>query len=185
MTRNATLGALVFTLLLVTTGLSGAVGASETVQSGPAEASAAPLARGTTATQSQTANESATISFGDQSSNGSAVTVESANLSAGGYVVVFAQNGTALGNTSYLEPGTHENLTVSLGTPIGRSQVLIAAPHLDTDGDRTFDFNATQAQAAGAQNATDRPYLQPNGLPVNAVGFVTVGNASRQGTATE
>ncbi|NEU58137.1 hypothetical protein [Halorussus sp. MSC15.2] len=183
MTRNATFGALVFTLLLVTTGLSGAVGAVPAAGTAP-DASPAPLAQETTTQGNQTANESASVTFEDQRSNGSAVTVAEVNLSAGGYVVVFAQNGTVLGNTTYLEPGTHENLTVSLEMPIGRSQVLIATPHLDTNENQTFDFNATQAQAVGPANATDRPYLEPTGLPVNAVAFVTVGNETRRGTTT-
>ncbi|MFC4451615.1 DUF7282 domain-containing protein [Halorussus aquaticus] len=183
MTRNATFGALVFTLLLVTTGLAGAVGGPPATGTA-ADASPAPLAQETTTQANQTANESATVTFEDQRSNGSAVTVAETNLSAGGYVVVFAQNGTVLGNTTYLEPGTHENLTVSLEMPIGRSQVLIATPHLDTNENQTFDFNVTQAQAEGRENATDRPYLQPTGLPVNAVAFVTVGNETRRGTTT-
>ncbi|WP_135825344.1 DUF7282 domain-containing protein [Halorussus ruber] len=185
MTRNATFGALVFAVLLVTTGLSGAVGAAPAGSSASAATSPAPLAQETTTTQSnETANESANVTFDDQSVENSSLVVSEANLSAGGYVVVFAQNGTVLGNTSYLEPGTHENLTVNLTTPLSRSQVVIAAPHLDTNDNQTFDFNATQAQQAGAENATDRPYLQANGLPVSSVAFVTVGNESRRSTTT-
>jgi hypothetical protein len=186
MTRNATLGAVVFAVLLITTGLSGAVGAAPAGSSASSSAaSPAPVAQETTTTQgNETANESAAVTFQDQSLEDSSLVVSEANLSAGGYVVVFAQNGTVLGNTSYLEPGTHENLTVNLTTPLSRSQVVIAAPHLDTNDNQTFDFNATQAQQAGAENATDRPYLQANGLPVSSVAFVTAGNESRRGTTT-
>ncbi|UPV76603.1 hypothetical protein M0R89_18900 (plasmid) [Halorussus limi] len=184
MTRKSTFGALVFTVLLITTGLSGAVGANPTAD-GAADASPAPLAQETTTAQgNESANESASVTFTDQRTNGSVVTVNQTNLSAGGYVVVFAQNGTVLGNTSYLEPGTHENLTIPLDTGINASQVVIAAPHLDTDGDQTFGFNATNAQQVGVENATDRPYLQENGLPISQVAFVIVGNETRRGTTT-
>lgn len=170
--------------MLITTGLSGAVGAQPAPDRGAADASPAPLAQETTAQGNETANETANLTFTDQATNGSAVVVEEANLSAGGYVVVFAQNGTVLGNTSYLESGAHENLTVTLTTPVNRSQVVIAAAHLDTNDNRTFDFNATRAQEVGRENATDRPYLQSDGLPVSEVAFVTVGNETRRGTTT-
>ncbi|WP_276302409.1 DUF7282 domain-containing protein [Halorussus lipolyticus] len=182
MTRNATLGAIVFAVLLVTTGLSGAVGPSPAGSSG--SASPAPLAQETTTQGNETANESASVTFNDQSLEDSSVVVSEANLSEGGYVVVFAQNGTALGNSSYLEPGSYENLTVNLTTSLSRSQVLIATPHLDTNDNRTFDFNATQAMEAGRENATDRPYLQATGLPVNSVAFVTVGDSAGRNETT-
>jgi len=182
MTRKATFGAVVFSILLITTGLSGAVGVTS-IDGGAADTPSAPLAQETTRGDGA-ANESANLTLADQQTNGSAVVVERANLSSGGYVVVFTQNGTVLGNTSYLEPGAHENVTVTLNATIGSSQVLIATPHLDTDDDREFDFNATRAQEVGAVNATDRPYLQSNGLPVSAVAFVTVENeTSRRTTA--
>jgi len=187
MTRKATFGALVFTVLLITTGLSGAVGATS-AQSGagvePADSSAAPLAQETTTQGNETANETVTanVTFTDQRTNGSAVTVDEANLTDGGYLVVFAQNGTVLGNSSYLEPGTYENVTVSLDTQINGSQVVIAAPHMDTDGDQQFGFNATRAAEVGAENATDRPYLGPNGLPVGEVAFVIAGDAPNRTT---
>lgn len=198
MSRNSTLGAVVFTVLLVTTGLSGTVGAtlagggvtdapsaSSTDAPSASSVSQPPLAQETTTTQAnQTANATANITFTDQAINNSTLVVNEANLSAGGFVVIFAQNGTVLGNTSYLEPGLHENLTVDLDTPLGRSQVVIASPHLDTNDNQTLDFNATRAAEVGVENATDRPYLQENGLPINAVAFVTVGNVTRRNTTT-
>lgn len=183
MTRNATLGALAVALLVVTSGLSGAVGSP--TASGAADTSPVAQAQETTTAQgNETANETAALTFGDQSLDDSSVLVEEANLSAGGFVVVFAQNGTVLGNTSYLEPGAHENLTVSLDVPIGTSQVLVASPHLDTDDNETLDFNATRAAEVGVANATDRPYLLDGGLPVSEVAYVTVGNDTRRRTTT-
>jgi len=186
MTRKATFGALVFTVLLITTGLSGTAGATPVqsgTEAGVADSSAAPLAQETT-TQGNETNETAnaSVTFTDQRTNGSAVTVDEANLSDGGYLAVFAQNGSLLGNSSYLEPGTYENVTVPLDTQINGSQVVIAAPHLDTDGDQQFGFNATRAAEVGAENATDRPYLGPNGLPVGEVAFVITGDETGRTT---
>jgi hypothetical protein len=188
MTRNATLGAVAVALLVVASGLTVAVGASPTAvgtdEDVAADASPVPQAQETTTTQGNETNATAELTFGDQNTNGSSVVVEQANLSAGGFVVVFAQNGTALGNSSYLEPGAHENVSVSLDVPVTTAQVLIGAPHLDTNDNRTFDFNATQAAEVGPANATDRPYLMASGLPVTEVAFVTVGNETRRRTTT-
>lgn len=197
MTRNATFGALAVALLLVTSGLSGAVGsptaggAAEVAPVAQAQETTTQAGEATTGQEGQAttaqdgaANETAALTFEDQRLDGSSVLVDEANLSAGGFVVVFAQNGTVLGNTSYLEPGAHENLSVSLDAPIGTSQVLVASPHLDTDGDAALDFNATRAAEVGAANATDRPYLLDGGLPVSEVAYVTVGNDTRRRTTT-
>lgn len=182
MTRNATFGALVFALLMVTTGLAGVVAAAPT--SGTASSSsAAPLAQETTTQANETANVTASITVEDQNTNGSVLVVNQTNLSEGGFVVVFAQNGTILGNSTYLEPGAHENVTVNFNTSIATSQVLVAVPHKDTNDNQLFEFNATRAQEVGPANATDGPYLE-RGIPVSTVVFVTVGNdtARRQTT---
>lgn len=182
MTRNATFGALVLALLMVTTGLAGVVIAAPT--SGTANSSsAAPLVQETTTQENETANATASITAEDQNTNGSVLVVNQTNLSEGGFVVVFAQNGSVLGNSSYLEPGSHENVTVNFNTSIASSQVLVAVPHKDTNDNQTFEFNATRAQEVGPENATDGPYLD-QGVPVSTVVFVTVGNdtARRQTT---
>ncbi|WP_115862640.1 DUF7282 domain-containing protein [Halorussus litoreus] len=48
--------------------------------------------------------------------------------------------GEVLGNSTYLEPGTHENVTVTLDVPIEEDQVLIAMPHLDTNDNQLYEF---------------------------------------------
>lgn len=197
MTRKAILGAVVVALLLITSGLSGAVGPA-TTGAGAADASSAPLAQETTTTQGEettteagettqgeeSANATASIEFNDQPSNGSAVVVNQTNMSEGGFVAVFAQNGTLLGNSSYLESGSHENVTVELNVSISGAQVVVATPHMDTNDNQAFDFNATRAQEVGPANATDGPYIV-NGIPVSDVAFVTTGNESVQRTTTE
>ncbi|WP_162224615.1 DUF7282 domain-containing protein [Halorussus amylolyticus] len=171
-TRNARLGAVVVALIVAAP------------DAGPDFVG--PPTADTTLAQETPANDStdgdAAVTFEDQSSNGSAVVVNATNLSEGGFVAVFAQNGTLLGNSTYLEPGEHEDLTVELEPGIDRSQVLVAVPHVDTDDDEVFDFNVTEAEAAATTaqegnvsdvDLTDRPYVA-DGLPVSAVAFVTV-----------
>lgn len=137
----------------------------------------------TTTEGNETENATASITFEDQPYNGSAVVVNQTNLSAGGFVVIFAQNGSVIGNSSYLEPGAHENVTVELNASLDTSQVLVAVAHMDTNDNQTFDFNATRAEQVGPANATDGPYIEM-GVPVSDVAFVTVGNETTRRTTT-
>lgn len=185
MTRKAILGAVVVALFLITSGLSGVGGAAITDANEAADASSAPLAQETTTTAAnESENETASVTFEDQESNGSAVVINETNLSEGGFVVVLDDGGAMIGNSSYLEPGVHENLTVELNTTINRTQVLVAVPHLDTNDNETFDYNATLAAEIGAENATDRPYLS-DGATLGSTAYVTVGNESSQRTTSE
>jgi hypothetical protein len=200
MTRATTFGVLVFALMLVTIGAAGFAGAAAPSSSDAgdvtAAASAAPLAQDTTEEENETANETTTaemgnesetddepevdpnatasVTFDDQPSNGSAVVVNETNLSDGGFLVILDDGGTMIGNSSYLEPGTHENVTVELNTTLNESGVLVVEPHQDTNDNETFDYNATLAAEIGAENATDGPYLE-NDVPVGSTAYVTVG----------
>ncbi|WP_158059346.1 DUF7282 domain-containing protein [Halorussus halophilus] len=187
MTVRAKFGVILVATLLVTSGMSAVVGATAVSDTGTTSAES--LSQDTQT--NQTTEASATVTFSDQPSNGSAVVVNATNVSEGGFVVIFAQNGTLLGNSTYLEPGDHENVTVTLNTSIGRSQVLVAVPHQDTNDNQRFDFNATAARQAAttAQNAsnvsvTDGPYVRGR-LPVSAVSFVTVSGDDRRRNASE
>jgi hypothetical protein len=129
----------------------------------------------------QTDNATAAITFEDQQLNDSSVVVAETNLSDGGFVAIFDADGELLGNSSYLESGEHENVTIELNASIEDEQVLIATPHMDTNGNETLDFNATQAEAVGPANATDGPFIE-NDVPVSDVAFVTPEGESSQRT---
>jgi hypothetical protein len=191
MTRNETFGAVAIAVFVVLAGLAGvAIGLDVSV--GPNDD--APLALGTT-TAGTTTNDSATgtasVAFQDQTSNGSTVVVREANLSEGGFVVLYSQGGTVLGNSSYLDAGTSENVTVGLDEPLNGSQLAVAVPHMDTNGNQTFDFNTSATEEAATTveedgrismtNVTDGPYTE-NELPVSAVAFVTVESEGNETT---
>lgn len=204
MTRKVILGAVVVTLLVATSGLA-AVGSAVATDAGDATTAATssvPLAQETTEENetddgmnnetemgengtemqgNESVNATASITFEDQQLNDSSVVVAETNLSEGGFVAVFDQEGTLIGNSSYLESGEHENLTIELNATLDREQVLVASPHLDTNDNETFDFNATEAEQIGPANATDRPYME-NDVPVSAVALVSVGNETPERT---
>lgn len=124
----------------------------------------------------------ASVAFSDQESDGTSVTVESVTVSDGGFVVLHDDSllegdavGSVVGVSAYLEPGTSENVTVGLvpdeafnGTDVSENQTLIAMPHLDTNGNETYDFVTSDGQADG-------PYTV-NGTPVTDSANVTLVN---------
>ncbi|WP_433626353.1 DUF7282 domain-containing protein [Halomicrococcus sp. NG-SE-24] len=110
---------------------------------------------------------SANVTFENQTTSGETVTVDSVSMSEGGFVVVHDRSlldgnvvGSVVGASQYLEPGTHEDVTVRLEEPIDRSQVLIAMPHLDTNGNQVYDFSKSDGQK-------DIPYVVDNQVVID------------------
>ncbi|MFC5279443.1 CARDB domain-containing protein [Halorubrum rubrum] len=129
------------------------------------------------------AGNDATVAFSDQTTNGTAVTVDSVNTSDGGFVVIHDDSlldgevtGSVIGVSEYLEPGEHENVTVTLfddvpgatfdRTELTGNETLIAMPHRDTNANGTYDFVATDG-------SEDGPYVA-NGSAVTDAANVTV-----------
>jgi PGF-CTERM protein len=102
--------------------------------------------------------EIATVSIEAQEGDGSSVTVASAFLPNGGFVTIHDSTvsddpiGSVRGTSEYLEPGTSEDITVALDDPFTESQVAIAMPHRDTNGNQTYDFVTSEGEE-------DAPYL--------------------------
>ena len=136
-------------------------------------------------TDGDTGNETdnASVTLADQDSDGTTLTIESVTLPEGGFVAIHDETllegnvvGSVVGVSEHLDPGTHENVTVTLfdvpgaefdETELTESQALIAMPHLDTNGNQTYDFVTTDGEADG-------PYVTDAGDPVVADATVTV-----------
>jgi len=103
----------------------------------------------------ETATENSTVTFDNQTSDGATVVVNQTTMPEGGFIAIhLADNVTAasfndlenvsigpvIGNSSYLEAGTHENVTVELNRSINESQPLIAMNHQDTNDNQVYDF---------------------------------------------
>ena len=108
-----------------------------------------------TDTQPQQAN-GASVSFENVTTGGDTVTVSSVTLPDGGYVTIHDDTlsndtlGSVAGTSAYLGPGTHENVTVTLTDPVDTG-TYTAMAHQETDGDRTYEFVASNG-------TTDGPY---------------------------
>jgi plastocyanin len=99
---------------------------------------------------------SAAVTFSDQTSDGTSVTVDSVRMDEGGFVTMHDDSlldgdalGSVVGVSEYLGPGSHEDVTVDLDEDLSETQTLIAMPHRDTDGDETYDFVDTDGSDDG------------------------------------
>lgn len=146
MSRTRTIGVAVIAALVLSSGASIAFAATDA---------------GTTTQDNESENETATVTFENQTSNGTAVAVNNTTLPEGGFAVIHAaapadenateneivtnmsedyEPGAVLGNSTYLDSGEHENVTVELNESLEESQVLIAMAHQDTNDNQTYEF---------------------------------------------
>lgn len=132
------------------------------------------------------------VTFDDQETDGTTVTVDSVTLPDGGYVVIHDERlvgeenvtdnastgdpvGSVIGTSGYLEAGTTENVTIQLfdvpgttftNTSLTADQSLFAMAHRETTGDRTLDFVRSDGENDGAYTI--------DGTPVTDEAAVTV-----------
>jgi PGF-CTERM protein len=111
-----------------------------------------------------TAGPTASVTFDDQESSGDTVTVASVTTSDGGFIAIHRNNasGEVIGSSDYLEAGTHSDVSVTLDESLDADATLVAMPHMDDDGDETYDFPEN-----------DAPYVA-NGSAVTDSASVTI-----------
>jgi PGF-CTERM protein len=120
---------------------------------------------------------SASVTFEDQETEGDSLTVASVTMSQGGFVTIHDATVTdnaitsVRGTSGYLEAGTHEDVEVSLDDPVEESGQFFAMPHLDTDGDETYDF-------VSSEGADDAPYVTAESEIVLAPAQVTLADGA-------
>ncbi|WP_225317716.1 MULTISPECIES: hypothetical protein [Haloferax] len=120
------------------------------------------------ATETETPAEEATasVTFGDQESDGTVVTVSSVSLSEGGFIAIHAEDGSVIGASEYLEPGESSGITVRIDEPLTEDATLTAMPHLDTNDNQELDFITSDG-------AEDGPYTA-DGEPVTDTAEITI-----------
>jgi len=139
----------------------------------------------------ETVAEQASVSFLNQPTDGTTVTVESVTVPEGGYVTVHdatlldgAVIESVIGVSDYLDPGTYEAVEVDLYEVPGGStdqsaleetQALFAMPHEETTDNESYDFVESGGEGDG-------PYVR-EGQAVVDVGYAVVDGAAN-GTAT-
>lgn len=130
-------------------------------------------------------NLDANVTFDNQTSDGQTVTVDSVTMSEGGFVTIHDSSlldgnvvGSVVGTSEYLEPGTHENVSVTLNEPLTESQTLIAMSHLDTNDNQVYDFVTSGGSA-------DLPYVVDNNIVVDPAYVTVEGGGGATTTTTE
>jgi hypothetical protein len=117
----------------------------------------------------------ADVTFENQTTDGTTVVVESVTVSDGGFVAIHNSSllegnvvGSVIGVSDYLAPGSYEDVEITLYDVPGASynvdslpanETLIAMPHLDTNGNETYDFVATGGEADGAYVEDGSPVI--------------------------
>jgi len=126
----------------------------------------------------------ATIDIGSQvSSNGDQVSVNSVYLPDGGYAVIHNADGDIIGNSLYLEAGTHEDVVVQLASPLesDTTSQLTAMAHMD-DGDEQFTASDDGAYMTVDEDpVTDTASVEVPAEPAN----FDVSALSAPGTVTQ
>jgi len=111
-------------------------------------------------------SDSAMVTFDDQESTGTSVTVAKAMLPEDGYIAIHDSSlldgavlDSVIGVSEYLEAGTHEDLQVHLFNVKGadfdmetldEDQALIAMPHRETNDNETYNFVSSGGEEDGA-----------------------------------
>lgn len=106
---------------------------------------------------------SASVTFEDQTTDGSSVEVGSVTMSEGGFVAIHDSrllDGDAIesvvGVSEFLEAGTHEDVMVELDEAPEDGETLVAMPHLDTNDSQTYDY-------VSSEGSEDGPYTDADG----------------------
>jgi len=103
------------------------------------------------------------------------LTIESASLSEGGYVVVHAEDadGEVLGVSDYLASGSHSEVTIQLDSPPSSGQRVAFVVHQETNGNNQldYDFGARDDLPPGAEPPPqpDEPYPAAGQSPIVVV----------------
>ncbi|WP_290817256.1 hypothetical protein [Halovivax sp.] len=136
--------------------------------------------------EEETVDGEATVTVAaERTTDGTAVTIDDVSLSEGGFVAVHDagwQDGervdSVIGVSEYLDPGDHEDVTVTLFADVpgvefdddalGPGQHdLVAVAYHDVDDDGQFDYVATDGE-------DDPPYVRQGGEPIADVVTATV-----------
>ena len=143
------------------------------------------VANGSAVVDTARVSVQAVVTATNQTNDGSMVTIDSVTLHDGGYVTV--HDGTLLdgavfesvrGTSEYLGPGTHENVTVALDSPLSENATVVPMAHEETDGDETYDFLTSEG-------ASDGPYVAAGGAVVTTAQVTVTPEATVSFSAQE
>jgi hypothetical protein len=120
----------------------------------------------------------------NQTVNGTAVTVASAEVPAGGFVRLVDENGSPVGRSEYLDPGRHDDIAAELGGPLFETQTL-RAELVRAGEDGSYDADAEAYTANGsAVSDSARIEFPPAPTETSTATQTATTTATRTATAT-
>lgn len=147
------------------------------------------------------AEPTVSVTFEDQTSDGTTVTVADVTLSDDGYVAIHDSSlldgnvvGSVIGVSEYQEAGTYEDLNVTLfdvpgaefnETELTENDTLIAMPHEETGNNTTYDFVATGGMEDGPFVADGQPVTDSAAVTVEPGDNMTDPNTTDPNATTE
>ena len=167
---------------------------STTATPTPTEITTETLPETETTTEAEPSNETtemeqptASVTFNNQTSDGTTVIVESVTMSEGGFVAIHTASlldgntlGSVIGVSEPLSAGTYENVEITLfdvsgqdfteGMTLEESQTLVAMAYLDTNGNEAYDFVISDS-------AEDGPYMEDSSAVTDSAS-VTIENGA-------
>jgi len=127
----------------------------------------------------------ASVSFPGDTSGGTTVVVDEVTVPEGGFLTVHDATltdgntlGSIVGTSTYLEPGMHEDVTVTLDNKI-EDGTFFAMAHQDTNGDRAYTFLSSSGAEDGPYTAGGDIVMESAEVTVSAT--VTASNQSTDG----
>jgi hypothetical protein len=135
--------------------------------------------------------QAASITFNEQETDGETVVVESVTMDEGGFIAIHdssvqdAPLASVLGNSVYLEAGTHENVEVTLARPIEEDQTLVAMPHFDTNDNEVYDFVLSSGQLDGPYTADGAAVIDSAAVSLEAEETTMTEEEADETTTTE
>jgi hypothetical protein len=140
--------------------------------------------------QAQDSDAPAAVEFSDQSTDGTAVVVDSARLDDGGFVTIHDSTlldgdalGSVVGVSEVLDAGSYENLTVELDDPLVEGDTLIAMPHRDSNDDGSYGFVETGGDVDGPYSFDGSAVTDDADVQVDGAAAVLFSDQTSDGTA--
>ncbi len=139
--------------------------------------------------------EQASVTVRNQTFQDDSLTIENATLPEGGYIVIHndsylppesAPTESAVGITSYLEPGNYTNVDAPLiKGAVASDQTLVAVPYRDTNDNQRYDYVASDGfQDTAYENRTRNQTTVVNDTASIVVEEAESGSESMAGTET-
>lgn len=136
--------------------------------------------------ETETETETASIRIEKQSAGESSITVRSVTLPDGGFVAVhenaYLQGGdptqTVLGSSSYLSPGSHQDVPISLSNLSGPdNQTLVVVASRDSNSNKSYDY-------VRSDGFHDVPYRADGDAVLDSASVSIPANVGETATAT-